>query len=114
MFQAGSVIGGRYRLDHVLGEGGMGSVWAATHTLTGKRVAIKLLKTSVASPDTLRRFVREASAASAVRHPNVVEIHDILSLDDGSPAMVIELLEGETLGRFLARTGPIPLADLAA
>ena len=114
MIEAGSVIGGRYRLDHVLGEGGMGAVWAATHTLTHKRVAIKLLKAEVASVDTLRRFVREARAASAVRHPNVVEVHDILSLDDGSPALVMDFLEGETLGQFLARTGSIPLADLAA
>jgi len=114
MIEPGSVVGGRYRLDHVLGEGGMGAVWAATHTLTHKRVAIKLLKAEVASADTLRRFVREARAASAVRHPNVVQVHDILSLDDGSPAMVMDFLEGETLGQFLARTGPIPLEDLAA
>ena len=114
MIEAGSVIGGRYRLDRLLGEGGMGAVWAATHTLTHKRVAIKLLKADVASPDTLRRFVREARAASAVRHPNVVEVHDILSLDDGSPAMVMDFLEGETLAKFLERAGPIPLVELAA
>jgi serine/threonine-protein kinase len=114
MIEAGSVIGGRYRLDHVLGEGGMGAVWAATHTLTHKRVAIKLLKAEIASADTLRRFVREARAASAVRHPNVVQVHDILSLDDGSPAMVMDFLEGETLGQFLARSGPIALTELAA
>src|SRR5882724_1663838 len=114
MVKSGSVIAGRYRLDRVLGEGGMGCVWAATHTLTNKRVAIKLLKAEVASPETLRRFVREARAASAVRHPNVVEVHDILSLDDGSPAMVMDLLEGETLAQLLERTGQIELADLAA
>ena len=114
MVQPSSVIGGRYRLDHLLGEGGMGVVWAATHTLTGKRVAIKLLKADVASPELLRRFVREASAASAVRHPNVVEIHDIVSLDDGSPALVMDLLEGETLAQRLARRGPMPLIELAA
>jgi len=114
MIEPGSVIGGRYRLDHALGQGGMGAVWAATHTLTHKRVAIKLLKADVASPDTLRRFVREARAASAVRHPNVVEVHDILSLDDGSPAMVMDFLEGETLGQRLKRAGTIGLEELAA
>jgi serine/threonine-protein kinase len=114
MIEAGGVIAGKYRLDHVLGEGGMGAVWAATHLLTHKRVAIKLLKADIASAESLRRFVREARAASAVRHPNVVEVHDILTLDDGSPAMVMDFLEGETLAQFLARTGPIPLLDLAA
>ena len=113
MIQPGSVIGGRYRLDRLLGEGGMGAVWAATHTLTNKRVAIKLLKSDIASPETLRRFVLEARAASAVRHPNVVEVHDILSLDDGSPAMVMDFLEGETLAQFLERAGPIELGELA-
>ena len=108
-----SVLAGRYRLDHLLGEGGMGAVWAATHLLTHKRVAIKLLKGEIASPETLRRFVREARAASAVRHPNVVEIHDILTLDDSSPAMVMDLLEGETLAQYLERTEVIPLAELA-
>ena len=113
MIEPGSVIGGRYRLDQLLGEGGMGAVWAATHTLTNKRVAIKLLKADIASPETLRRFVLEARAASAVRHPNVVEVHDILSLDDGSPAMVMDFLEGETLAQFLEHHGPIELGELA-
>jgi serine/threonine-protein kinase len=114
MVEQGSVIAGRYRLDHLLGEGGMGAVWAATHQLTGKRVAIKLLKADAATPDTLRRFVREARAASAVRHPNVVEIHDFLSLDDGSPAMIMDLLEGETLAQRLRRLGVLPMADLSS
>jgi serine/threonine-protein kinase len=114
MVEQGSVIAGRYRLDHLLGEGGMGAVWAATHQLTGKRVAIKLLKADAATPDTLRRFVREARAASAVRHPNVVEIHDFLSLDDGSPAMVMDLLEGETLAQRLRRLTVLPMPELAS
>jgi serine/threonine protein kinase len=110
----GQVLAGRYRLDHLLGQGGMGAVWAATHLLTHKRVAVKLLPAEVASPETLRRFVREARAASAVRHPNVVEIHDILTFDDGSPALVMDLLEGETLAQHLERSGFIPLAELAS
>jgi serine/threonine-protein kinase len=111
----GSVLAGRYRLEYLLGEGGMGTVWAATHLITHKRVAVKLLRGEVASdPDTLRRFVREARAASAVRHPNVVEIHDILTLDDGSPAMIMDLLEGETLAQCLERSGPLQLPDLAS
>ncbi len=114
MTEAGTVVAGKYRLEHLLGEGGMGAVWAGTHLLTRKRVAIKLLKAEVASADTLKRFVREARAASAVRHPNVVEVHDFLTMDDGSPAMVMDFLEGETLGQRLARHGALPLAELAA
>jgi serine/threonine-protein kinase len=71
----GSLIAGRYRLEHPLGEGGMGTVWAATHTVTRRSVAMKFLKDSMRHRKDLReRFLREAAAASALKHPNVVEI----------------------------------------
>lgn len=109
----GSVIG-RYTLERMIGEGGMGSVWAATHALTRKHVALKFLKGAAAErPDVVRRFLREARAASAVHHPNVVQIHDVLQLEDGRPVMVMDLLVGESLGDRLNRQGSIPLPDLA-
>src|SRR6476620_4147736 len=78
----GSVIAGRYRLDRLLGEGGMGRVWAATHTVTRRAVAIKFLKEVVQHKVEVRqRFLREASAASALRHPNVVEVLDVFDLE---------------------------------
>src|SRR3954468_11493130 len=98
----GTILAGRFRLDRLLGQGGMGVVWAVTNTVTGRRVAMKLLHEDAAKdPGTRRRFLREGRAASAVQHPNVVEILDFLELDDQTPAMVMELLEGESLGQRL-------------
>jgi eukaryotic-like serine/threonine-protein kinase len=111
----GSLIGGRYRLEHHLGEGGMGTVWSATHTVTRRAVAMKFLKDTVRERTALRqRFLREASAASALRHPNVVEILDVFDFEDASPVMVMELLQGETLGQKLARDQRLSVEETAA
>jgi serine/threonine protein kinase len=110
---AGTVIAGRYSLERLLGEGGMGAVWAAKHLVTGKPVALKFLKaTASENPDLVRRFIREARAASAVQHPNVVAIHDVITLDDGSPVMVMDLLNGESLGDKLVRERALALGEL--
>ncbi|MCA9619449.1 MAG: serine/threonine protein kinase, partial [Myxococcales bacterium] len=92
--------------------GGMGVVYAAEHLDLRRRVAIKLVRPEPTSDlvelDQLRaRLLREARAASAVRHPHVVTVHDVLELEDGSPAMVMDLLEGEPLRARLQRS---PLA----
>jgi serine/threonine protein kinase len=111
---AGEVIGERYRLDRALGEGGMGAVWAATHVVTQKRVAIKVLRSELASNASLvQRFLREARAICAVRHPNVVQVHDVFQLPSGVPVMVMDLLEGETLAERLARDGKLGVQELA-
>src|SRR5437773_1670648 len=92
----GNIIG-RFVLTRLIGEGGMGVVWAARHTVTNKAVALKMLKPEHAADEHLReRFVREARAACAVRHPNIVDVHDVLELDDGRAIMVMDLLEGES------------------
>jgi serine/threonine protein kinase len=110
----GVIIGGRYQLDHVLGQGGMGVVWAAVHTVTRRRVALKFLRGSThLHPELRRRFLREARAASAVSHPNVLEVHDVFELDDQTPVMLMDLLEGETLGQRIARAGALSLPDAA-
>lgn len=110
----GNVLAGRYRLDRQLGEGGMGVVWAATHVVTRKPVAVKLLhRSDDLDPRFVDRFLREARAATAVEHPNVVAIHDVLELDDQTPMMVMELLEGESLGARLDREHTIPVGDFA-
>jgi serine/threonine protein kinase len=110
----GDVVAGRYRLDHLLGEGGMGSVWAATHLVTRKSLAVKfLLGPLTARPDMRERFLREARAASAVDHPNVVEIFDVFELDDGTPVMVMALLRGETLEARLRREAKLPFGVVA-
>ena len=99
--RAGDVLGAKYRLDSVLGEGGMGVVWRATHLETESAVAVKLVKSS--ELEARRRFAREARLAAAMKHPHVVGVLEVLELDDGTSAMVMELLEGETLAAKLER-----------
>ena len=110
----GAVVAGHYRLDRLLGKGGMGEVWAATQTLTRMPVALKFLRDPSASDDVKRRFLREARAACAVRHPSVVRIHDVLDLPGGEPVMVMELLVGESLEQRLRRERRMALPDVAA
>jgi serine/threonine-protein kinase len=110
--KVGSLMGGRYRLDRLLGEGGMGEVWAATHVVTQRVVALKLLRWSLARDERYRRrFVREARAASRVSHPNVIEIHDILENPGETPTLVMDLLEGESLRDRLKRQGALSLDE---
>ena len=93
----------------------MGTVWAATHVVTRRSVAMKFLRQAVAHKTDLRqRFLREAQAASALRHPNVVEVIDVFDLPDRSPVIVMELLEGETLGEKLVRDERLSMEETAA
>lgn len=107
----GDVIANRYRLERMLGEGGMGSVWAATHTVTQRAHALKLLKRKDDDPAMRKRMLREARAASAVRHPNVVTVHDVIEGPDGAPVLVMDLLDGESLGDRLEREKRLELRE---
>jgi len=110
----GLVIAGRFRLEKRLGEGGMGVVWSAVHVVTRKPVALKFLTAAGRdSKHAVQRFLREARAACAVRHPSVVEVHDVLELEGGAPVMVMELLAGETLADRLQRERVMSLPDIA-
>ncbi|HEY6178507.1 MAG TPA: serine/threonine-protein kinase, partial [Kofleriaceae bacterium] len=110
MFAAGTVVGGKYRIDHVLGRGGMGIIAAATHVQLHQRVALKFLHPEYAtSSDVVERFVREARAAAALRGDHVCRVSDVGALDDGTPYIVMELLEGTDLARLLAHSGPLPV-----
>ena len=108
-----AVVAERYVLDRLLGEGGMGIVWAATQTATRRPVALKFLKSATPSSEAHRRFLREAKAAFAVRHTNVIQVHEILEMTDGSPVMVMELLVGESLSHRLRREPVMPLPEAA-
>ncbi len=113
--EAGTLVADRYRLDRLLGQGGMGVVWAATHAVTRRTVAMKFVRSTLQQRAELRgRLLREAHAAAAVRHPNVVEILDVFELDADTPVIVMTLLEGETLGQRLAREQPLPLPEAAS
>jgi len=109
----GSVIVERYRLVEQLGAGGMGVVWAAESLDGGQEVAIKLMKSAPDNSPLRRRFLREARAINAIEHPNVVRVLDVLELDDGAPALVMERLFGETLAARIGREGALPLSDVA-
>ncbi len=109
----GTVVAGTYKIVSILGRGGMGTVWEAHHQrLPGKRVAIKVLHPSVSEDtDALARFRREAEIACRLGHANIVEVHDFNSLDDGTPYLILELLEGESLDARLSK-GAIPLVEV--
>ncbi len=99
----GTVVAGKYRIERLLGEGGMGTVYVATNLRLHKEVALKVLGEAVAgSPEAADRFMREAIAASRVKHPGIVEIFDA-DVHEGQPWIAMELLRGESLGDRLER-----------
>ena len=99
-----------YRIDKVLGEGGMGLVYRAFDCRLERHVAVKVLRADRRpSPEQRERFYREARAASALNHPNIVTVHDIDS-DGGVDFIVMEFIEGETLDKLIAR-GALPESE---
>ncbi len=107
----GSVVAAKYRLEKLIGRGGMGSVYLATHVGVGRTFAVKLLQLESAEGEGGReRFLREARVAAAVGHPGIVDVFDVGETEDGIPYMVMELLEGESLADRL-RKGRLPVAS---
>src|SRR3954463_11453488 len=86
----GTVIADTYTIEALLGRGGMGSVFLASHNrLPGKKVAIKVLHPDLADEEVLARFKREAQIATQLDHPNIVRVDDFLTLPDGTPCMLL-------------------------
>ena len=109
----GETIGGRYRVNGVLGEGGMGTVYDAEHIGLGRQVAIKVLSPSQAKKRVaVKRFQQEARAAGAIGHPNICEVYDLGLLEDGSPYLVMEKLVGTTLADRIKKEGGMPFEDV--
>jgi tRNA A-37 threonylcarbamoyl transferase component Bud32 len=104
---------GAYRLEELLGEGGMGQVWRASHRLLARPAAIKLIRSDVATNDPaaaeslVRRFEQEARATALLRSPNTVELYDFGRTDDGALYYVMELLDGIDLDALVRRHGPL-------
>ncbi len=102
----GSTIRGKYRVHAVIGEGGWGTVFEAEHLMLRRRVAIKVLHERLAEePRRVERFRREALASSRIGHPNIVEVLDLDTTDDGDHFMVLELLRGHDLASLLDTQG---------
>ena len=107
----GTVIADRYRIDGLLGEGGMGAVYVGEHLLMHKRVAVKVLHPEmIGNAEVVARFEREAMAGGHIDHPNVAAATDFGKLADGSFFLVLELLEGSSLRDVLDRDGAFPEA----
>lgn len=101
---------GDYRILKLLGHGGMGEVYEAEHAATGRRVALKVMRHTLASDQDRKRFLREGRLAASVNHPNVVYIHGSEEIE-GAPAIAMELVHGGTLKDRLKQQGPLPIAE---
>ncbi len=111
--EAGTVLGGKFVVERVLGEGGMGMVVAATHLELGHRVAIKMMLPQAKDhPEMLARFEREARAAAGLSSEHAARVTDVGRFDDGMPFMVMEFLEGEDLEAAIARTRQLPINEI--
>ncbi len=104
---------GNYRMVRLLGEGGFGEVYLVENPLIGRRAAVKVLHTALAQDaELVRRFLNEARAASAIRHPNIVDVLDAGGTADGAPYILMEFLEGVSLQKRLADRGRLRLQDV--
>jgi serine/threonine protein kinase len=111
----GEVVLGRYRIDRVLGQGGMGQVVAATDLMTDRQVALKLLTSErTGDPTAAARMMREAMVATKLGGRHTGRIFDAGLHDNGQPILVLELLDGEDLAQRLARVGPLPEPEAIA
>ena len=110
----GDVLEGKYRVERVLGVGGMGVVVAATHMQLDQRVALKfLLPQALNNADVLARFAREARAAARIQSEHVARVIDVDTMPNGLPYMVMELLDGNDLSHEIARRLSHPLVEIA-
>jgi serine/threonine-protein kinase len=107
----GEVLGGKFRVDKVLGWGGMGVVVAATHLQLDQKVALKfLLPQALGNTELVSRFAREARAAARIKSEHVVRVLDVGNLPDGAPFMVMEYLDGSDLAQTVRRNGALSVA----
>src|SRR5271165_7142128 len=107
MISSGQTIAGKYRINQLLGSGGMASVWSATNIFTERQFAIKFMLPAVArTPEAARRFLMEAKVSARVNHPNIIEIIDVGQTEDGCLFLVMELLTGVSLEVAVRRQQP--------
>ena len=110
--EEGSVLDSKFRVERVLGKGGMGIVVAAMHLQLARRVALKFLLPEVCvNPDAVDRFLREARAAVQIQSEHVARVIDVGKLSSGAPYMVMEYLDGSDLGQVLRARGTLPITE---
>src|SRR5580704_1535276 len=110
--QRGELLAGKYRIDRLIGQGGMGAVYVANHELLNHPVAVKLLLPEVAeNPEAVARFTNEARASARIRNEHVAQVMDVGKLENGSAYMVLEYLEGSDLAELLEKKGELPIED---
>jgi len=110
--EAGVVLAGKFRIERVLGRGGMGVVVAAHHLQLDERVALKfLLPEALGNAEAVQRFAREARAAVKIKSEHVARVTDVGTLDNGSPYMVMEYLHGTDLGDLVGSKGVLPIDE---
>ena len=110
----GDLLAGKYRVERVLGVGGMGVVVAARHEQLDQRVAIKFVRDeALGNEDAVARFLREARAAVKLRSEHAAKVLDVGTLESGAPYMVMEYLEGSDLAAVLSEGGPLPVEVVA-
>ena len=106
----GQVFLGKYRIESILGQGGMGVVAEVTHLQLHQRLAIKMLRQDVAlDSDAVERFMREAQAAAKLKSEYVAKVSDVGTLENGAPYMVMEYLEGHDLGALISQRGTVAM-----
>ncbi len=107
----GALFAGRFQIESLLGVGGMGAVYLAKHTVLNRHVAVKVIRRTLITDLTIAaRFRREARAASRVEHPHIISVFDYGHTTDGRPYLVMEYVEGATLARVLAQSGPMSVS----
>ena len=107
-------MAGKYRIDGVIGRGGMGAVYRATHVMLNKTVAVKTIKPDlIDSPEMANRFQREARAATSLEHPNIVAVYDLGQAEDGALYIAMEFVNGLNLKDAIRGSGPMPAARIA-
>ena len=112
-FYRGTTLEGRYLVESLLGEGGMGSVYLGRHKLIDKRVAIKILRGDLAADQEMtERFLNEAKAASSIESPHIVDISDYGLLPDGAAFIVMEFLDGTSLSALMSQLRVVPIQRL--
>ncbi|MDB5215381.1 MAG: serine/threonine protein kinase [Myxococcaceae bacterium] len=104
----GDVIAGKFRVERILGEGGMGYVVSARHLQLGQMVALKFMRDEICTPDYKSRFLREARNTVRLKSKHVSRVLDVGALEGGAPYMVMEYLEGTDLSDLLHKKGPVP------